>query len=398
MTSTLQAEVMSIGDEIITGHRLDTNTQWLAQSLGEMGIPVRFHTSVGDELSDHVLAIKTALSRVDILIMTGGLGPTADDLTRQAIAEAVNVPLEFNQSVLDRIQTIYAVRGREMPDSNRRQAFFPSGSMIVPNPEGTAPGIDLLVEVQPTTPCRIFALPGVPVEMKQMWDATVKPHLKEMIQQDLTLHHFTLHCFGLGESTVEQMLDGITDRDRDPKVGITASAATISLRVSTFATNKHLAQKKLEPALATIRKKLGNVIFGEQDQSLEEVVVDMLQENNLTLALVDGGLQGMVADRLLKHDPEAQWIRHHQVVDSIHTPDTAVEIRQQMKTDLGVVVGQLNHDEMQIMTGKSTFDVGLAGENDFLTNTLQFGGHSQWRVDRAVKQVLNEIRLWLLDS
>lgn len=175
---TLSAEIMSIGDELTSGQRLDTNSQYLSQRLSDLGIQVRYHTTIGDELADNVDAFRIAAKRVDVVIATGGLGPTADDLTREAISEAFGLALELRPEALAHIESLFAMRKRPMPERNRVQAMFPETSRIIPNPHGTAPGID--VELTPNSPqtkrhCRIFALPGVPAEMMEMLDATVLP-------------------------------------------------------------------------------------------------------------------------------------------------------------------------------------------------------------------------------
>jgi nicotinamide-nucleotide amidase len=418
----IKAEIMSIGDEIVTGQRLDTNTQWLSHALGELGVPVQFHSTVGDDLSDHVSAIQTAVERSSLLILTGGLGPTADDLTRTAIAQAANVELVFQQNVLDHIANMYQRHGREMPPSNRAQAYFPTDSQIIPNPEGTAPGIDLTVQrsaatdrsgvrqnspenatssnpnaphVSESSQCRIFALPGVPVEMKQMWAATVAPALIQWLNLDQTFHHHTLHCFGLGESTIETMLTGMIERGRDPLVGITASAATISLRVSTRAATKSACLQKMIPTIQQIRATLAELIFGEEGETLEAVVLKQLADQKLTLAIADGGLGGDVASRLAHHGWGGQQITE-QINDSVI--ETARAIKEEFKSDLGIAIGPLDFDELNIAAGTSHFEVAIVGPDREQQEIFRFGGHSGWRRDRAVKQVLNFVRLFLANS
>ena len=159
--SDLRAEVIAIGDEMTSGQRLDTNTQWLSQQLGDLGVHVAFHTTVGDDLNDNIAVFRAAANRAQIVVCTGGLGPTQDDLTRQALAEMADVELELDSETIKHIESIFASYGRKMPESNVIQAYFPAGSQVVPNPEGTAPGIDFQVH-HSDNPCRIFALPGVP--------------------------------------------------------------------------------------------------------------------------------------------------------------------------------------------------------------------------------------------
>src|SRR5262249_32538010 len=173
----MRAEIISIGDELTSGQRLDTNSQWLSERLGEIGIPVAFHTTVGDDLENNILVFKTAIDRADIVIATGGLGPTADDLTRDALAAAAGVELYEDGGALDHIRSLFARRKREMPERNKLQAQFPRGSRVVPNPDGTAPGIDLTVPRSCGRGCRVVALPGGPAEMFTVCRETVKPTL-----------------------------------------------------------------------------------------------------------------------------------------------------------------------------------------------------------------------------
>lgn len=395
----LKAEVMSVGDEMVSGQRLDTNSQWLSHSLGDLGIRVCFHSTVGDDLNDHVSALQVAIERCEIVIITGGLGPTADDLTRLAIADAVNVDLEFDQSVFGHIQKIYHRYGREMPESNRAQAYFPVGSKIIPNPEGTAPGIDLTVDRQGRLPCRVVALPGVPAEMKQMWQATIEPELSKFTGVDSTIHHHTLHCFGAGESTIESMLPDLVKRGRDPQVGITASASTISLRVSTRSKSKIECQIKMQSTIDLINDRLGDLVFGENGQTLDDIVRQLLQTHDVKLAIADVGL-GSDITRLLVNNENDEFVlpvtgEFRSETGIIGLVPMANRILSLMSADFALMVGPLNNDESSIVSGKSFFNVAVAGPGFVKEEQFRYGGHSAWRKDRAIKQVLNYLRLHL---
>src|SRR5439155_12452441 len=177
----MRAEIISIGDELTTGQRLDTNSQWLAERLLEIGVPVAFHTTVGDQLADKLLVFRQACERADSVVATGGLGPTADDLTRQALADLAGMPLVQDDASLAHIKALFARRKREMPPANVVQAQFPQGSRPIFNPHGSAPGIDMPITMLRDKPARIFALPGVPAEMKEMWSASVAPAVQQML-------------------------------------------------------------------------------------------------------------------------------------------------------------------------------------------------------------------------
>ena len=177
----MRAEIISIGDELTSGQRLDTNSQWLSQQLGEMGVRVMFHTTVADDVDANVVAFQQAFGRVDLVLCTGGLGPTADDLTRQAVAEAVGLPLVQDRQALEHIKELFRRRQRPMPEQNTIQSMFPEGSQVGHNPHGSAPGIDLAIKSEDGKQARLFALPGVPAEMKEMWEQTVRGAILEMV-------------------------------------------------------------------------------------------------------------------------------------------------------------------------------------------------------------------------
>lgn len=389
----LIAEVMSIGDEIISGQRLDTNTQWLAAQLSSLGIDVRFHSSVGDDLANQVAAIQQSINRADIVLMTGGLGPTADDLTRTALAAAAKVELELISAELLKIEQMFARYGREMPANNKIQAYFPKGSQVIPNPEGTAPGIDLTVSNSSGRSCRLFALPGVPVEMQQMWNATVQPTIRELANSDATYQFHTLHCFGAGESAIEAMLPELIQRGRDPKVGITASAATITLRVSTRGKSVIACQQKMEPTIQTIRDCLGDLVFAENDITLPEVVLGQLRANKFTVAISDQGLDGEVAKSLINQDDLLIGMRIENATIDVAT--AARSVAEEFAATIGIGIGWIDFGEKTIAAGGSNFEVAVAGPQGIVRETFRFGGHSEWRKQRAVKQVLNQLRLVL---
>ena len=227
----MRAEVIAIGDELTSGQRLDTNSQWLAAELGLLGVPVTFHTTAADTVAAGVEAFRVAAGRADLVVATGGLGPTADDLTRDVLAELAGCPLELSAEALAAVESRFTRRGVPMPETNRRQALFPRGCRIIPNPEGTAPGLDVDVR-EDGRRCRIFALPGVPAEMRTMWRETVATAILGMLPQKATIVQRRIKCFGAGESAIEAMLPDLVHRGRDPLVGITAHEATITLRIA----------------------------------------------------------------------------------------------------------------------------------------------------------------------
>jgi len=301
----MHAEIIAVGDEITSGQILDTNTQWLSQRLEELGVRVLYHTTVGDELEPMAEVFRRAIDRSDVVVATGGLGPTADDLVREAIAGATGRQLVLDPEALESIRRLYARRKRTMPKQNERQAMFPAGSRVIPNPDGTAPGIAVDLPRDGGGTCLLFALPGVPPEMKQMWHQTVSAELCRAGAGQRMVRHRIIKCFGAGESNVEAMLPDLIRRGRTPRVGINASKTTIILRITAEGATEEECRAAIEPTAATIRQCLGTLVFGEGDDELEHAVARLLRRKDKTLATAEWGTGGMVAD-WLNEVPEAE--------------------------------------------------------------------------------------------
>lgn len=294
----MHAEIIAIGDEITSGQLLDTNSRWLSQRLGELGIRVLYHTTVADELDPCAEVFRRAIARADLVVATGGLGPTADDLTRGAIAKAVDRELVLDLKALEHIRGMFARRQRKMPQQNERQAMIPAGGQMIHNPHGTAPGIDLKVPRDGFGPCRLLALPGVPAEIREMWHDSVAQRLREMAPGGRMIRHWRIKCFGAGESQVEAMLPEMIRRGRTPTVGINASQTTIILRISAEGASEEECRAAMEPTVATIRRSLGTLVFGEDDDELQDAVVRLLRRQEKTLATAEWGTAGLVTQWL----------------------------------------------------------------------------------------------------
>lgn len=421
------AEVISLGDELVSGQRLDTNSRWISRQLNQLGITTAYHSTVGDNFEQSLHVFETAVRRADIVLSTGGLGPTADDLTREIIARTAGVGLERRSNVESHIRQMYSRRSVEMPESNLVQADFPVGAKVIDNPEGTAPGIDFLFSLGKGHPreCRVFALPGVPAEMKQMWSLQVRPSLQKIVGLSSVIVHRTLHVFGEGESKIESMLPDLVRRGKDPTTGITASAATITLRVSTSGTDEAECEQKIEPVLQTIRQTLGDLVFGANGQTLADVVIDLLKQRGQTVAVVDAGLRGDVAAALAIADHDRTALRNatlpapdlyaacrengeptEQPVPAIGLAELsqwANRIKDENNTDVGIAIGPVDRDPVAIESDESVFQVAIVGPDSVgtkkdSTQEYIFRGHSAWRQQRAVKQVLNQLRLFLNQS
>jgi nicotinamide-nucleotide amidase len=289
----MRAEIISIGSELVSGQSLDTNSRWLSQQLGSLGIPVAFHTTLGDELEDHLAAFRTAIDRADLVIMTGGLGPTQDDLTREALAHCAGVPLVEDPDSLAAIAAMFARRNRPMAERNRVQALFPRGAEPMANPVGTAPGI--WMQIGRAT---IAALPGVPSEMKRMFADEVVPRLRRLGIADRFIVHRKINLFGKGESDIETQAMDLTARGRVPEVGITAHDATISFRITGEGATEEEALALIQPTAELIHERFGSLVLGEGSDDVAEALAAAMARTGATLASAESCTGGLIAHRV----------------------------------------------------------------------------------------------------
>ena len=282
--------ILSTGDELTTGRITDTNASWIADQLFGLGLDVVAVLTVGDYPDRLAWAWQRALELADVVISTGGIGPTADDLTNETVARVLGVPLALDRDSADRIRQLFAALGRDMPENNLKQALLPQGAVVVPNPMGTAPGY----RIEARGP-HLVVLPGVPREMKVMMEETVLPWLRTLRGGDVYLSRI-FQTFGLTESALDEMVAGAVDPS-EARVSFRASFPEISLRIVVHGAPE-TAAAELETLAARIRARIGPYVFGEGPVTLEEVVGGLLAERGLTLALAESVTGGLVGHRV----------------------------------------------------------------------------------------------------
>lgn len=286
------AEIIAIGSEMLTPHRTDTNSLWLTEQLNALGIEVKLKIVVGDDEARLEETVRDALKRSEVIIATGGLGPTEDDITRKIFARVLKRRLQLHDATLEGIRARFAARGYPMPEINARQALVPEGAQILPNPKGTAPGL-LMTEGRTT----IVLLPGPPREMRPMFTASVLPVLRERSGGAL-IKRRKLSVFGLSESRVDEIAAPIYLRTNNPSTTILADRGVIELHLSARAGSEEAAERLLDELAAPLEEALGVHLFSNRGESLEEVVGEWLRFRRYTLAVAESCTGGLLAGRI----------------------------------------------------------------------------------------------------
>ena len=418
----MRAIVLSIGDELVLGQTVDTNSAWLSQQLAAVGCAVAAHVTVADDQRAIEQAIEEAVGRCDVLIISGGIGPTEDDLTRQALAAVMHVPLELNETWLRVLHRFFEQRGRHMPEANHIQAMIPAGAAMISNSNGTAAGIDATyVSGDQKTVCRVFVMPGVPKEMQLMFTRDVLPHVKKSTGGAVILSR-TLHTFGLGESAVAEMLGDLMRRDRNPSVGTTVSGGVVSLRVNARFESLPKAREELDQTVHACHEALGDLIFGRDEQTLQSLIVKDLVNCTPTETVTaaescTGGLLAkMITDvpgssavfrqgwvtysneskaELLGVPPEV--IAQHGAVSEPVVRAMAVGARSRAGADYALAIsGVAGPDGGTAAKPVGTVCIALADSKNVTTRTFNFPGDREWVRDRSAKMALTMLRYRLL--
>ena len=408
----MNVELISIGSELMAGRIADTNAAYISGQLTCLGLEVTRHTAIGDRRKDILAALAGASERADTIIITGGIGPTPDDITRQTVAEFCGVPLITNTEALKNLHAFFALLGRTPSESNAIQADIPRGAELIPNPSGTASGF--AVRHHNST---IFVLPGVPREMKSLLKNSVIPKLSAHGAKSVIIR--CLQVYGLGESVIGERLHDLMGENRNPEVATQAKEGIITVRVTAQGTNETETRQHLAPTLDAIRQRLGETIFDEDERPLNHVVARLLEQTGATLALAESCTGGELAARLTDVPGISRFFLESAVTYSnqakirrLGVPANLIEQHGAVsrETAAAMAAGMRKHSDADIALaitgiagpsgGSEAKPVGLvyialADSAGTSTEEIRFPGNRQQVRNRTVNAALNRLRLYL---
>ena len=400
-------EIITIGSELLLGQIEDTNTVYLAHEMARLGIAVRFRTSVGDRLNEMRQVIRGAMDRCAMVIITGGLGPTLDDLTREAVSGVAGVDLEYRQDLMDEIAAMFRRYGYDMPENNRRQAYVPAGSYAISNPVGTAPAFITEIAQKP-----VICLPGVPRELKYLMTHAVIPWIRKRFHlADHLVSYHVLKVVGLGESGVDRVIRDLIQPGKNPEVGLLASQGEIKIRIAAVAEGEKGAAALIDPVVAEIRSRLGSKVFGQGDDTLEGVILSLLHQRRWTLSVLETFTGGVIGERL-SNGPHSSWlVQSCMIADPdrlteyvgreavVPEPKAALASARRMREKAGADVGLAVVGAFQENQGAHLTVTGCAaasGEGIHKTFAWEMGGDRLSLRIRGAVIGLNTLRLALL--
>ncbi|MBM4038375.1 MAG: competence/damage-inducible protein A [Planctomycetes bacterium] len=410
----MKAVILSIGDEVLNGEVADTNAAWLAERLLELGVEISYHTCVGD-VEEHIeQSLRYASRRVNLVVATGGLGPTHDDLTRHAAAKAANAPLELHEESLAAIEERFRRYGRPMPAQNRIQAMIPQDAEVLPNSEGTAPGFIVCIGG-----AHAAFLPGVPREMKAMFEKSLAPFIAALPIERRAVRVEHLHTFGVPESTANERLGNLMLRGANPLIGLRVSGGGVSIKLLATGPDPASVERVMGPTLEAVRQRFGEAIFGTGADTLELATARLLECHGRTLAIAEsctGGLVGHLLtnvpgiSRFLLEDlvtysnaakaellgVPAETIQAVGAVSEEVARAMAEGVRKRAKADIGLsTTGIAGPDGGSAEKPVGLVYIGLATDAGTSVERITLVGGRELIKDRAAKFAFNTLRLHL---
>ena len=367
----MRIEIICTGDEVLTGKTVNTNFSYMSQKLGDVGLSLQWETTVGDDRESLLQAFQLAGQRADAVIVNGGLGPTVDDLSQEVAAQAAGVPLVLNEAWLSRMEDFFNRRSRVMPPNNKKQAMLPLTAEVIDNPIGTACGFALDIGK-----ARFFFTPGVPRELRRMLVEQIIPRLLAMSGLQTVIHLKRFHSYGLGESHVDALLTGVDTvvPDGSVKLGFRAHYPQLETKLTVRGTDVEDIRRKVEPVEREIRKRLGNFILAEDDQTLEGVVLKELTARKGSLSIVETFTSGQIAARFA-HLPGAEAVFRRGIVSR----DLA-EVGRAVGLEAAPPAGELTRETAEAVAQaarrqtSSTHALAVLIDLDEGADRIEFGG------------------------
>lgn len=348
----MDAEIIGVGSELLLGQIVNGDAQYLSQRLSQLGINVYYHTVVGDNNKRIQKALEIASNRVNLIITTGGLGPTMDDLTKEMVSEFLGLPLILHKPSSRAIEKFFIERKRDITSNNYRQAYFPEGAIILPNNHGTAPGA--IVEHKEKV---FIILPGPPGELQPMFDDFVIPYLESKSDEKITSR--VLKIYGIGESFMEDKIKDILMDQTNPTIAPLAGISELTLRVTAKTSIDEDPYSLIEPVETIIKSRLGDVVYGVDDDTLEGVVVRLLTEFNKTIAIAESCTGGMIAERITSI-PGASKVFHEGVVSySNQSKIKRLLVSEETLAEYGAVSHQTAVEMVKGILDTTGADIGI---------------------------------------
>ena len=348
------ASTISVGNEILSGLTVDTNSAWLSQQLFSIGLPTISHHAVGDDIDLIVDHLKLAQQLSDVVLVTGGLGPTDDDLTRQAFAKFMGVELELKEELLEDIKCFFTGKNYSMPEKNKIQAYIPIGAAVLKNNFGTAPGI--ILEQRG----KIFAaMPGVPCEMKAMFAESITGKLVELCGGQAVISK-RLNCFGAGESIIAEKIGDLMDRNRNPLVNCTVSFGVVTLHIIAKAKTRSQAEDMISKDEKNLRLILGELIYGTDDETLSQAVGNKLIKQGKTVALAESCTGGLVAKLITDIAGASDYFRQSWVTYSNDAKISQLCVAAELIEEYGSVSPQVAEAMAKGAKNKAKSDYAIA--------------------------------------
>jgi nicotinamide-nucleotide amidase len=407
----IYAEVITIGDEILFGQILDTNSQWISQELDYMGIRVRQKFSIADDTDAIKSAVQGAMDRSDIVLVTGGLGPTKDDLTKQTLSEVFNAPLELNESALDDLEIIFKKFGKPISDLNRQQAFLPKGCIKITNDRGTAPGMWFQQGKKV-----LVSMPGVPMEMKAMMSKQVLPRFRKEFDLPVIVHK-VIRTIGIGESWLSEIIAGWEDALPDHlKLAYLPGKAQVRLRLTGTGLNKESLEAEMDQQIAKVTPLIKEYVFGFGDIEIENAVGEILKSNHLTVATCESCTGGYLAHQLTTVPGSSEYykgsivsyhngvkieevgvqsktLESHGAVSEQTATEMAVNVRKKLKTDVGIsTTGIAGPDGATEEKPVGTVWLAISFGKEVKTRKLQLPGDRIYNIELTAIHALNFLR------